>query len=207
MPAADNGNSEFNYINETWAEQMGVEWEIQDVAQVFVDQVTGLDLPCSIVGCTTLSVHRDLCQPISLPFFVFRLNTNAHYEKLILGLRVVPTSSANPNAARTQGGTPIRPGDGARVSVFGAREGVPRMPATHGETDAAAASGARKGQRRKQNRRTGSGRATGDWSRSVIVVSSPVHPVSLAFDSILGYLGSTLKFFLGFSRSPSARLS
>ena len=67
------------------------------------------------------------------------------------------------------------------------------MSIPHGETDAAAASGFSKGQRRKHNKRTGFGRSTGNWGRSVIMVSPTEYPVPLALDSILGYLGDTLK--------------
>jgi hypothetical protein len=61
VPAADNGNSEFNYINETWAARMGIEWTTQDVAKVFVDQVAGSEIPCSIVGslCTSQLMSAD----------------------------------------------------------------------------------------------------------------------------------------------------
>jgi hypothetical protein len=115
--AADNGNSAFNYINEKWAQRMGIGWETPNAEKVFVDQVNGLDLPCNILGCVTLSVRRDASRAVSLPFFVFRPNADAHYEKLILGLRRVPIGVEPTSVA--QAGTPIRPGDGTRVSVFG----------------------------------------------------------------------------------------
>ena len=195
VPAADNGNSEFNYINETWAARLGFEWTTQDVAKISVHQVSASEMPCSIVGCVTLSVHRDLCQPILLPFFAFRPDTNAHHEKMILSLRGVPTLSANPNPVRNPAGRPIRPSDGSRVSVFGARDRVQRMPITHGETDAAAASGTSKGQRHKENRRPGSNRALGNGNCSGTLTNTSTHPVSLAFVSVLGYLGKTLRLW------------
>ena len=59
VKAADNGNGEFNYINEKWAKSRGIGWETQDVPNVFVHATSATETPCSIVGCVTLSVRRD----------------------------------------------------------------------------------------------------------------------------------------------------
>ena len=57
VPAADNGNSAFNYINEKWVVRMGIGWETPNAEKVFVDQVNGLDLPCLLY---TSPSPRDL---------------------------------------------------------------------------------------------------------------------------------------------------
>ena len=89
------------------------------------------------------------------------------------------------------------------------------MTIPHGEVDAAAASGYSKSQRRKRNKGMSraslqrnsaephgsvtteklheNGRSAWNCGRSVVIMEPAEHPVSLALDSILGYLGDTLK--------------